>query len=575
MDSRFTWIDFYQELATKVLTFKSDRSTLIKLVEKAYKDAGQEYKLFWDNHYFTDIDPFTLFGTFNKGLTDKNRIELVRQYKINLNINSTLPSDFTGIPVLNNMRSWFMADQPIDEMETYWNLFEVSIKYADGNTNMKKQFIELFDKAAAFEGIRWNLTMALYWIRPFSYINLDSTNRNKLKDEGLFNGHFPSGKEYLELCNTLKSRVDTDEFPYSNFPEFSSQARDSSSPDKVSNAAFLKWFEPLIKALKDLGGSATPKAAREKIIENEHLSEADLQATRGKNNVNKFENEVSWARNYLVYGGYIDKGTKGLWALTETGKTVDMTHEIASTIFLNNIKGRKKTDEGEDTVLGDNDITKTHYWIYSPGNNADKWDDFSSAGIMAIGWGEIGDLSAYKSKEEMKQAMKEKIDPTRSYTNAAHATWQIANEMNIGDIVFAKKGMHQIIGRGVVVSDYYYDESLNEYENVRKVRWTHKGEWPHPGQAVMKTLTDITRYTEYVDTLNALFEDESSDDVEEEEIEYPVYDVSSFLNEVYMDEQQYDALVALVQNKKNVILQGAPGVGKTYAAKRLDGCNGF
>ena len=42
-----------------------------------------------------------------------------------------------------------------------------------------------------------------------------------------------------------------------------------------------------------------------------------------------------------------------------------------------------------------------------------------------------------------------------------------------------------------------------------------------------------------------------------------------FLEEVYMDKAKYDTLIALVMKKKNVILQGAPGVGKTYAAKRL------
>ena len=116
MDSVFTWIDFYQELANKVLSYKSDRPSFIKLVEKSYQDAGQEYKLFWDNHYFADLDPFTFYGTFNKGLSDKNRIELLRAYKNNFGINAELPSEFTGIPVLNNMKAWFMADQQGEQM---------------------------------------------------------------------------------------------------------------------------------------------------------------------------------------------------------------------------------------------------------------------------------------------------------------------------------------------------------------------------------------------------------------------------------------------------------------------------
>ena len=226
----------------------------------------------------------------------------------------------------------------------------------------------------------------------------------------------------------------------------------------------------------------------------------------------------------------------------------------------------KKT---EPSALGDENLTETHYWIYSPGNGASIWDECYDKGIMAIGWDEIGDLTAYRSKDEMKQAMKEKIDQTLSYANAAHATWQFSHEMKPGDIVFAKKGMYQIIGRGVVESGYQYDPARKQYKNIRSVKWTHKGEWPHPGQAVMKTLTDITPYTDYVAQLNALFESDTIDDIEEQVFEYPAYDAEDFLAEVFMDEGSYETLVGLIRNKKNVILQGAPGVGKTFAAKRL------
>ena len=393
MDSIFTWTDLYQELADKVLSFKNDRTAFVKLVEKSYKDANLEYKLYWENHYFTDLDPFTFFGTFNKGIANKNRIELLKQYKNNFGLINDVPSEFSGIPVLNNMRAWFMADDPGEQMETYWDLLETAIKYADGDKSLGSKFEELFDKAVSFEGTRWNLTMGLFWIRPFSFINLDGTNRDKLKADGLFNGEFPTGKEYLRLCNDLLSQMDSDSFPYSSFPEFSSQSWLASSPEKLSNAAFLKWFAPLIKALRNLGGSATPQEAREKIIENEKLSKEDISQTRGKNNVNKFENEVAWARNYLVKGGYIDNSVKGIWTLTDAGKTVEMTQELASSIFLNGVKrnGKDKSDDSDD-VLTDKNISKVRYWVYSPGRNAERWDEFYNAGIMAIGWDKIGDL---------------------------------------------------------------------------------------------------------------------------------------------------------------------------------------
>ncbi len=236
-------------------------------------------------------------------------------------------------------------------------------------------------------------------------------------------------------------------------------------------------------------------------------------------------------------------------------------------------KAAKKTESQRDSTgaaIADEDVDTIHYWIYAPGDGAAYWDEFYDEGIMAIGWDPIGDLSQYETKSEMKEAMKEEIDPDRPFKNAAHATWQFANEMEPGDIVFVKRGMHHIVGRGIVESDYYFDDEREFFKNVRKVKWTHKGEWAHPGQAVMKTLTDITAYSDYVDTLNALFESDVEDDVEEPvDANLVPYSSDDFLEQVYMDKEKYDTLVALIKKKKNVILQGAPGVGKTYAAKRL------
>ena len=143
MSSIFTWTDLYQELADKVLAFKNDRTTFVQLVEKSYKDANLEYKLYWDGHYFTDLDPFTFFGTFNKGIADKTRMELLKQYKNNFGLSKNVPSEFTGIPILNNMKAWFMADQQGEQMETYWDLFETALKYSDGDKSLGFKLKEL------------------------------------------------------------------------------------------------------------------------------------------------------------------------------------------------------------------------------------------------------------------------------------------------------------------------------------------------------------------------------------------------------------------------------------------------
>lgn len=223
----------------------------------------------------------------------------------------------------------------------------------------------------------------------------------------------------------------------------------------------------------------------------------------------------------------------------------------------------------ESSALMDDENETIRYWVYAPGEGSYMWEDFYKRGVMAIGWNEIGDLSLFKNKSEIKEAMKKIYGPNLSYQNATHATWQFANEMKVGDIIFVKKGRSQLIGRGIVTSDYFYDSEAEEYNHIRIVNWTHHGEWHYPGKAAMKTLTDVTPYIDVVEKLKNIFDDDTSEDVEEVEKSYSSYTKEDFLNDVFMSEEEYERLRSVLVFKKNIILQGAPGVGKTYTAKRL------
>lgn len=340
------------------------------------------------------------------------------------------------------------------------------------------------------------------------------------------------------------------------------------------------------------------------------------------------------------------------------------------------------------------------YWIYAPGENAYKWEENLSTGTMCIGWDFMGDLSEYASRNDIKKALQEYYNmPNKNFTNDSLALWEFVHKMKVGDIIYVKKGLKKIIGKGIVEGDYYYDETLSEYPNLRKVNWKNQGEWDCADNNVLKTLTDITSYPDYIKKLDTLIEgnkekqywwlvanpkiwnfskmktgelqdytlynekgnprrvfnnfinakkgdiiigyeatpikqivaiaeietpiddkhicfkkteslpypidystfkdaDELSNmefiknkngslfKLTEDEYNYvidliretnpkitekklPTYTKQDFLNEVFMSENDYDKLRALLQNKKNIILQGAPGVGKTFSAKRL------
>lgn len=592
---QFEWINFYSEFATKLLEFKNNRAELIADIQSAYSAINMKLPKLEREDSIIDIDPFSVFGLFNKGITNANRIAILESFATVFNIKSKVPNNFDGIPVLNNLKATyygFKDDRQVADIDNLWGLYESAINLAEKDDAANREiFTKWYDTVHDQLGIRWNITMGLYWIRPYEFINLDSINRGFIVDPDNMPVDFvnsvkkklnkvPYASEYLAIKDACLHALKDSDYEYKNFPELSyrawivskqvNQEKAEVKGKKSSKAAFLRWFAPLIQALRDLGGSGTPAEARAKIIENEQLSEDEINQTRGKNNVNKFENEVAFARNYLVNAGYIDKSVYGIWTLTEAGKSVDMTSEMASDIFKNVLSSSPSKQGKNIDALADEDVHTVRYWLYAPGEGSCMWDEFYTSGIMAIGWGVIGDLSTFDSKDAMKIKMREVIDESLSYKNAAHATWQFANEMKIGDIVFVKKGMHQIIGRGVVMSDYEYDNTRDdEYKNIRQVHWTHNGVWPHPGQAVMKTLTDITSYTDYVEKLNSLFEDETEEDAEDVEKTYPPYTKEDFLSEVFMPEEEYDKLSGILRIKKNIILQGAPGVGKTFVAKRI------
>lgn len=224
----------------------------------------------------------------------------------------------------------------------------------------------------------------------------------------------------------------------------------------------------------------------------------------------------------------------------------------------------------DSDALADSGVKNIRYWYFAPGKDASMWDEFYDKGIMAIGWDYLGDLTQYPTKESIKAKMREKNGkPNYSYMNDGLATWQFCHDIKVGDIVYAKKGVDTIIGRGVVTSSYEYDPNRKEYRHIHKVNWTHdkKGQVISVNdKCALKTLTDITPYPE----TTKYYEDQFNIDSDQcETVAQPDYTKEDFLSEVYMSEEDYNSLVSLLEYKKNIILQGAPGVGKTFAAKRL------
>lgn len=475
----FEWIKFYKEFALNLLEYRDKRNQLVEKVRAIYTLTGMNMPTLERENNLVDIDPFTVFGLFNKKLTDDKRIAILKAISKLFSIKTAVPESFDSLPVLNPQNAtfyYFIGQRDDKDIDDLWGLFASALDYAQNPTVEHRATVSYyFDLVINKKGNgNSKITMGLYWISPDSFLNLDSRNEWYI---------YVSGKVPINIVNTLPA------------------------------------IEPKISA-------------------------------------DKYFLIVEILRNYLQ---------SSACELNDFKELSFAAWKYSEQVNREKLEKKKDASKIKDTLT--DDVNTVHYWIFTLAENLSIWDEFYDLGIMAMGWGALGSLQDFKSQDTIKVKMKELFDDKLSYKNTSHALWQFVNEMKVDDIVFVKRGKYQLVGRGIVTSDYKFDiERSNEYKNIRQVNWTHKGEWPYPGQATKYMLTDITAYGDYVKELAALFAGES---IEEVEKSYPTYTREDFLSEVYIPEDEYDKLVGILSLKKNIILQGAPGVGKTFIAKRL------
>ena len=226
VENRFSWIPFYTELAEKLLTYKDQRKELTDIVY----ELGISADYLHDNKMqkFNELHPFAIFGVFNRRLTEKNRKKICQYFKGKFSLSSDIPSDFDGIPILNNMNSfWGLPFSGIDEnnkseIDENWELFKIVLS-DDFNDNI---FCNLFDKVIQQNGTKWSVTMALFWISPYRFMPLDDNSRKYLQKLGLnvFKEKDYNGKNYLDLMEKINDLISQGKIKERNIPEISQSA---------------------------------------------------------------------------------------------------------------------------------------------------------------------------------------------------------------------------------------------------------------------------------------------------------------------------------------------------------------
>ena len=228
------WTRFYEAMADTLLRYRYDRKPLVEAIaEIALRRPELPFAItdqFADGSTgpLRDICPFTAMGIFNRSLTDANRIAIAAEIARFLSVTEPLPELSTngnGIPLLSPLNSWFFHYAKLRQdghIDGLWQSFADGIAFANGELD-QSNFINSYDRSQAQPRVAYNLTMGLYWARPWSYVPLDGNSRRYITNRlgiQLPQG-VPSGAIYVELCNQLRHRFEDIDFPVHSFPELS------------------------------------------------------------------------------------------------------------------------------------------------------------------------------------------------------------------------------------------------------------------------------------------------------------------------------------------------------------------
>ena len=101
---------------------------------------------------------------------------------------------------------------------------------------------------------------------------------------------------------------------------------------KAKGPLFLRFAGPIVETIKELGSSGTAGEVIDRVIERMGISDKEQEAATA-NGQSRVRNQVGWARFYLVKAGFLDASQRGVWALTEVGRSAPMDDDAVYSMF--------------------------------------------------------------------------------------------------------------------------------------------------------------------------------------------------------------------------------------------------
>lgn len=216
--TQFSWMPAYAAIAQGMYGMRNDRSRLLKLFKSIFSgEGGLTFPMDTEAEGLVTIDPFTFFATFNRGVSPEKRNRIVRLALDGLGRQDVAtPTNYEGLPVVNNMRSWFFGgkqDRGAHDIDNLWELFCAAMELATNPAGVQQrlQMAHAFDAVRSQICIKWNITIGLFWVLPNIYMPLDAHSRGYLADVlgiKVKGANLPAGEEYLVIMDAIRAATD-------------------------------------------------------------------------------------------------------------------------------------------------------------------------------------------------------------------------------------------------------------------------------------------------------------------------------------------------------------------------------
>ena len=488
----FTWIPYYKEFAQRLTQFQKDRKRLLNLIynyrdellAKYLHDQGGEGDL------LEDIDPFTVFGLFNRGIKHENRINSAKLFKNILDIKADIPKDFEGIPVLNNQKSHFFgfrSHRGKNDIQNLWNLFIKVVNdenFEEEYNTVIKQFI-----------IKVNITMGLFWIRPEKFLAFDRTNRQYLKEHyGIkLPNKAPEYSEYMKILDSINKKMASGEIKENTFYELSANANNLGY-DNSDYDSYLEWgsfYTELWKKRKNIilqGAPGTGKTYRipELVV---RLCEPEFDANNATHKelmsvYDRLKEEKRVMFTTFHQSMDYEDWLEGLRPVLENDQ---VRYKIEPGIF------KRLCTEAERPLSAKKDVNisdEAIVWKVSLSGTGDNpvRRDCMKNGYIRIGWDGYGENITDETDWSIHNG------EGKTILNA------FINTMKVGDIVMSCYSSRTIDAIGIVTGEYEWHDNFEHYKRVRRVKWLVKG----INEDIVKLNDDKTMTLGTVYRLNAI-----------------------------------------------------------------------